>query len=525
MWGRIRLFSFFAYSFLAVGVWAGVGLPWEITQNYIRSGHRSLEEFEPGSIRRVTLSEAEGIKALIGKRKGEDKTEVVSYLFDVSKGWTLEKAKEWFERHCREAVRERFFAVLPFKVLEKMVDKPLRIRGIALTAGMSRNLNIYLPEELEAFAERLVFAPVYIEHVAAPNAVGKVVNAKWDGQNLWYEAEIYDDEVAEKIRKGLIRHVSIGADYERLDVVDGKVPQGLHNAELSLVAVPGIPEANIQIVESLREQRVDPIASGEYILGFYQDVEAFLPEHFSTVWLDRENGVFAIMGRPRADPDASLVQSIFFAKEKMWDEAKIRDWLTLHPAYMTRVQQSSLLKERELGCEKMCHYQKAFNRLTERVWSRKYINSLPDACFAYVEPGEKDENGRTVPRSKRHLPYMDAEGRIDLPHLRNALARLSQTRLPEEAREKARKVLCAAARKVGLQSEVCGTEESKRAKDVNEKELDSLIVSPEPTLDEVIASVEAVLHELEETIEALTAKVEGLEASLKASKSVGGGKA
>jgi hypothetical protein len=39
--------------------------------------------------------------------------------------------------------------------------------------------------------------------------------------------------------------VSIGADYERLDVVDGKVPQGLHNAELSLVAVPGIPEANI----------------------------------------------------------------------------------------------------------------------------------------------------------------------------------------------------------------------------------------------------------------------------------------
>jgi hypothetical protein len=90
-----------------------------------------------------------------------------------------------------------------------MVDKPLRIRGIALTAGMSRNLNIYLPEELEAFAERLVFAPVYIEHVAAPNAVGKVVNAKWDGQNLWYEAEIYDDEVAEKIRKGLIRHVSM----------------------------------------------------------------------------------------------------------------------------------------------------------------------------------------------------------------------------------------------------------------------------------------------------------------------------
>ncbi|MGB9960279.1 MAG: hypothetical protein ACPLKQ_07160 [Candidatus Bathyarchaeales archaeon] len=312
-------------------------MPWEISQKFIRSGHRDLSEFEPESLRTIALSEAEGIKAVIGKRKGKDTTEIVSYLFDVSKGWTVEKAKEWFQQHFKEEAaykHEHFLAVLPFKVLEKIVDKPLRIRGIALTAGISRNLNIYLPEELEAFAERLVSAPVYIEHVAVPNAVGKVVNAHWDGQNLWYEAEIYDDEVAEKIRKGLVRHVSIGADYERLDVLDGKVPRGLHNAELSLVAVPGVPEANIQILEKLQEQGYTPIVSGEYLLGFYQDVEAFLPEHFSTVWLDRENGVFAIMGKLKTEPETSRVQSIFFAKDKLWDEAKIRDWLALHPTYM-----------------------------------------------------------------------------------------------------------------------------------------------------------------------------------------------
>jgi hypothetical protein len=33
-------------------------------------------------------------------------------------------------------------------------------------------------------------------------------------------------------------------------LLDGKVPHGLHNAELSLVAVPGIPETNIQVLES-----------------------------------------------------------------------------------------------------------------------------------------------------------------------------------------------------------------------------------------------------------------------------------
>lgn len=498
-------------------------MPWEITQNYIRSGHRSVDEFEPESLRTVVLSEVEGIKAIIGKVKGKNATEIVSYLFDVSKGWTLDRAKEWFRQHYKdEALSKKghFLAVLPFKVLEKIVDKPLRIKGVALTAGMSRNLNVYLPEELEAFAERLVSAPVYIEHVAVPNAVGKVVKAQWDGQNLWYEAEIYDDETAEKIRKGLVRHVSIGADYERLDVLDGKVPHGLYNAELSLVAVPGVPDANIQIMEKLQEQHVEPIASGEYILGFYQNVEAFMPEHFSTVWLDRENGVLAIMGKPKAEPDTSRVQSIFFAKEKMWDETKIRDWLMLHPAYMAPVQTSVALKEcGNMG--QLLKAEKSSKSLTEHVWSRKYIDNLPDSCFAYVEPGEKDDAGRTVPRNKRHLPFKDAEGRIDLPHLRNALARLNQTKLPEEAKEKARTVLCTAARKVGLKSEVCGTEEAK-AVDQNGKELYAFEVAPEPTLDEVITSVEAVLGELEEAIETLTAKIEKLEACVKNPKSHGG---
>ena len=50
------------------------------------------------------------------------------------------------------------------------------------------------------------------------------------------------------------------------------------------------------------------------------------------------------------------------------------------------------------------------------VWTTKYVNSLPDSSFAYI-----DSNGR-------HLPYKDANGKIDLPHLRNALARASQVK-------------------------------------------------------------------------------------------------
>jgi Mu-like prophage I protein len=44
------------------------------------------------------------------------------------------------------------------------------------------------------------------------------------------------------------------------------------------------------------------------------------------------------------------------------------------------------------------------------VWSTAYKNKLPDSAFLY----------------QRHLPYKNAEGKVDLPHLRNAISRLAQ---------------------------------------------------------------------------------------------------
>ena len=494
-------------------------MPWEITGQYIRSGHRSPEEFQPNSLRTITLSEDEGIKAIAGKPKGKDTMEVQSYLFDVSKGWTLDKAKAWFEKQNKnEVVREHFSAILPFKVLEKIVDKPLRIRGIALTSGMSRNFNIYTPEELQSFADKLVSAPVYVEHVAVPNAVGKIVKTEYDGQNLWYEAEIYEEEAADKIRKGLIRHVSVGADYETVDVLDGKIPHGLHNAELSLVAVPGIPETNIQIMEKLqvKEQTFEPIIAGEYILGFYQDASAFLPQHFSTVWLDRENGVLAIIGKLQAEPETQRVQSIFFAKEKMWDENKIHDWLLLHPHYMAPAGVSASLQTPLKEREKMGENEKSKaykpkilepKKIEERIWTRQYINNLPDSAFAVVYK----ENDQLT----RKFPHHQANGNIDLPHLRNANARLPQSDIPNEYKRQAMKHLATHKKKLGI-----GTfaEEARLLEQEGDDGTAAVQFefSSEPTMDELIASVEGVVEQLNDAIEALTNRLDGLE------KDVGG---
>jgi len=57
-------------------------------------------------------------------------------------------------------------------------------------------------------------------------------------------------------------------------------------------------------------------------------------------------------------------------------------------------------------------------------WTTAERNALPDSCFACIEAGgKKDSEGKTTPRSLRHCPIRDAQGKPDDPHVRDALAR------------------------------------------------------------------------------------------------------
>jgi HK97 family phage prohead protease len=83
------------------------------------------------------------------------------------------------------------------------------------------------------------------------------------------------------------------------------------------------------------------------------------------------------------------------------------------------------------------------------VWSTAYINGLPDSSFLYIEPGgTKDAEGKTTPRTLRHFPVKDADGKVDVPHVRNALSRIPQSNLPASvkasATAKAQRLLAAA---------------------------------------------------------------------------------
>ena len=65
--------------------------------------------------------------------------------------------------------------------------------------------------------------------------------------------------------------------------------------------------------------------------------------------------------------------------------------------------------------------------------------SFPDAAFIVEKGAEKDESGKTL-QKYRHLPHHtksatdpNAHGTVDLPHLRNAFARVNQVKPVKEA--------------------------------------------------------------------------------------------
>lgn len=86
-------------------------------------------------------------------------------------------------------------------------------------------------------------------------------------------------------------------------------------------------------------------------------------------------------------------------------------------------------------------------QIEKAIWSTAFVNDLPDSAFLWIEPGgKKDEDGKTKPRSLRHFPYKDDTGKIDLPHLRNAIARIPQLRSPDFSSEMADRLQAKARR-------------------------------------------------------------------------------
>ncbi|MHA1690095.1 MAG: hypothetical protein ACTSU7_00525 [Candidatus Heimdallarchaeaceae archaeon] len=161
----------------------------------------------------------------------------------------------------------------------------IRISGIAVREGISRNKRKYLARELKKFAPTLIGRPILKDHNGSVDSViGKVTDAYFvDGKNfVQYEGWVKEDGsgIIEKIRDGRIGEVSIGAVAKRIlkesEDSDILIPCDMEAMELSVTPVPGNKGTSIYpIGENVDETKIDLSDEGikKMIEEFY-DTEA-----------------------------------------------------------------------------------------------------------------------------------------------------------------------------------------------------------------------------------------------------------
>lgn len=144
-----------------------------------------------------------------------------------------------------------------------MASRKLKVEGIAISEGISRNGIKYTGEELRKFSPTLKGKPILCDHTnTVESIVGKVTNTIFvdSGKYVRFEGWVTGDEVIEKIKDGRIENVSIGAMSKRMVKEDADsdvmTAEGLEGLELSLTPVPGIASASIMPQESFTEENV-----------------------------------------------------------------------------------------------------------------------------------------------------------------------------------------------------------------------------------------------------------------------------
>jgi hypothetical protein len=117
-------------------------------------------------------------------------------------------------------------------------------------------------------------------------------------------------------------------------------------------------------------------------------------------------------------------QSWLFKKTQGWTMQKAKEWFAKHT-----------------GDSRQLISQLAAETTIDAPYSGLDFGEadFPDSCFAWVPESAKGPDGN---KSERKLPYKNKDGSVDLPHVRNALARLSQTQgIPEAEKARIRTML------------------------------------------------------------------------------------
>ena len=279
----------------------------------------------------------------------------------------------------------------------------------ALFPLVSMNRNVYTEDELVRAARTLIGKPVNLNHKAIFLDGVEVIDAEYeDGAvevllRVPKNSEVDGRKLIDLIDSGEIIHVSIEASCRHVTptVMGGEVGrkcEGLIFTGLALLTkdvLPGVPLTRIMPAEAIVEAYGEECLSGEK------------PEI-------RE------VGEPKEDSTSKV--------------------------------KTSSVETVNASTESVGEVKQKSREQSEAEWTTAFINSLPDEAFAVIEPAYL--RGETEDKRCRHLPHHgsdvkdpDENSTVDIPHLRNALARCGQIKpvtdsiSAEELRERARRHL------------------------------------------------------------------------------------
>jgi len=209
-------------------------MPWEQTENEIRERIKDPGLFQPDSFRSKEI--APGIRLIIGKLKGEDKTTAQSIRFDKNK-FTLEQAKAWMEKHRKDFAEKE---LQTFDIKDRVI----------FSAGIW-NGDKYDEKDIEnivnAFKELKgqLRPPIKLGHTNKQKfaqkdglpAIGWVENLRKVGKNLVADFVKIPKKIYELIKAGAYRTVSPEI-YWNLNIGDKKYPYALKAVSLLGADIP-----------------------------------------------------------------------------------------------------------------------------------------------------------------------------------------------------------------------------------------------------------------------------------------------
>jgi hypothetical protein len=176
--------------------------------------------------------------------------------------------------------------------------KEFIIKGTAINETTTRNGITYTATELERAAPSFRNKPIMIDHSGSiKDIVGRTtenVTFDFSKKSIEFEGRIMDSKIKEMVSDGRIKDVSIGAKIE--DLIENKEDKtitaiGLEGLEISLVAVPGDPGANLTnaLYESFQLKEKENSIHNE--LNIVKEGKMEEAEKISNKNLDKSNSV------------------------------------------------------------------------------------------------------------------------------------------------------------------------------------------------------------------------------------------